>query len=190
MKKQQIFSTFAFILFSVVSIAQNTTTTDFLPGAIINFSNEKTVGTIKPLFKQRGVVQFVSNAGKKTQYSPNEILGFELNGDTYTTFGGDFYKIISKGVKMQLLLRVTDNSGKIYYNGAQAITNPTVAGKIGDWYLQRAGNDNIWQVSSENLVAVAETAFGDCETVLSALKNKQITYEQLAKAIESYNSCK
>ncbi|MFX6288912.1 hypothetical protein ABTF70_19130, partial [Acinetobacter baumannii] len=78
------------------------------------------------------------NAQKK-QLSPNEISAFTLGTDQFSAYTNDFYKIVTKGEKASLLERVTDNGGKIYYNGSIPVNTPSLEGKIGDFYILKNG---------------------------------------------------
>ena len=159
-------------------------------GPIIGFNGEKTSGTIKVLFKPRGGIMFSNSSGSKKLLSPNDIQGFEINNELYTNYAGDFYKVVVAGTKLNLLQKVTDNSGKIFYNGAQAISNTSAEGKIGDFYLQPIGVDAFWHVTEKNYAAIAESAFASCSFILAEVKAKQSTNAQLAATVIKANACK
>ncbi len=188
--KKLTFSLFFAAAFSFAGFAQTVATTEFSAGSIDRLNNEKTTGTIKLMFKARGVIIFVNTAGKKEQLSPNDLAGFQVNNDTYTSYASDFYKIQTKGAKMNLLQRVTDNSGKIFYNGSQAVNSSSLSGKVGDIYLQKASSDEFLLVSAANFEQLAGTVFADCPSISAEIKNKQIGFAQLSAAVERYNTCK
>lgn len=190
MKKQTIIMSLTLLVITVFGMAQTSQVADFQNGSIIGFNGEKTSGTIKFVLKQRGGIIFSNASGSKKQLTPNEIQGFEVNNELYTNYTGDFYKVIVSGIKLNLLQRVTDNSGKIFYNGSQAITNSSAEGKIGDLYLQPINGDAFWHVTNQNYTTVAELAFASCSVVLAEVKAKQSTYAQLASTVTKANDCK
>ena len=190
MKKKTIIISLTLSLIAVFGLAQTNQVADFQNGSIIGFNGEKTTGTIKLLFKPRGGIIFSNSSGSKKLLSPNEIQGFEVNSELYTNYAGDFYKVIVSGTKLNLLQRVTDNSGKIFYNGAQAISNTSTEGKVGDFYLQPIGVDAFWHVTEKNYTIIAESAFASCALVLAEVKAKQSTYAQLAVTVTKANACK
>ncbi len=187
--KKTAFS-FVIALFFAITVFAQTNTTDFLPGSFTSFSNEKTVGTVKQQFKQRGLIVFAASNGKKTPYTPNEIQGFEINGEQYISYSGDFYKVMVTGAKLNLLQKVTDNNGKIYYNGSQPITTVAVTGKINDYYLQQIASDGFYHITAENYRTVAEQVFANNATILAAIKSNQTDYSKLAESVTKINAMK
>ena len=188
MKKTAFSLVIAFFL--AINVFAQSNTTDFLPGSFTSFSNEKTTGTVKQQFKQRGAIMFATSNGKKTLYSPNEIQGFEINGEQYISYSGDFYKLLVTGAKLNLLQKVTDNSGKIYYNGSQAIATIGVEGKLNDYYLQQTANDGFYHINAENYKTVAEQVFASNATILAAIKSNQTDYSKLAESVTKVNAMK
>lgn len=176
------------IVAALTTNAQNAPA-DFQKGTVMTASNEKLEGNIRDLSKNKGTIVFES-AGKKKTYTPAELSGFALNGANYISYAGDFYRVIVPAGKAALYLRVSDNSGKMMYNGAEAVMVTTAEGKAGDYYIQ-SGVDNKWSpVSQKNFETVLLAAFADCQPVSNEIKTKQLDYSQLAKAVEHYNSCK
>lgn len=190
MKKQTIVTTIALTLISFWGFTQSNQATGFQNGSIIGINGEKTAGTIKLMFKQRGGIFFRNTSGAKEQFSPNEIQSFEVNAEQYTTYSGDFYKVIISGKKINLLQKVTDNSGQIFYNGSQAISNISTEGKTGDLYLQSIGGGSFWHVTEQNYLIVAEMAFESCSDILAEVKAKQSKYSELASTVAKANNCK
>lgn len=173
---------------SFVSRAQNATT-DFQKGTVITAANEKLEGSIRDLSKNKGTIVFES-AGKKKTYTPAELSGFMLNGANYISYAGDFYKVIIPTGKAGLYQRVSDNSGKMMYNGAEVVLVSTAEGKTGDFYIQSASDGKWSLVSQKNFETAVLSAFVDCPSVSAEIKARQLDFTQLAKAVEHYNSCK
>jgi hypothetical protein len=170
-------------------VAQAQPSADFQKGTILTAANEKVEGTIKDQTKNKGSIAFVSAAGQKKVYTPAELSGFSLNGANYISYSSDFYKVLIPTGKAALYQRVTDNSGKMLYNGAEVVSVTTAEGKAGDYYIQIASGDKWIWVTQKNFESALSAAFADCATVVADIKSKQIDFTQIAKAVEKYNSC-
>lgn len=184
-----------FLLFFAVAVAftgfaQGKGATDLLPGTISRVSNESASGTIKTLFKSRGVILFTPATGKKEQLTPNDLTGFEVNNEAYISYASDFYQVLVKGEKASLLQRATANNGKVFYNGSQAVSSTSLSGNIGDFYVQLTAGEQFKLVSSDRFAEVASELFGGCASLVADIKSGQLGFAQLAQAVTRYNSCK
>jgi hypothetical protein len=168
--------------------AQNSS--DFQQGTITTYANETSAGTIRPMFKQRGVIIFQNGSQQKKQFSPNDVASFTVGNENYNAYTNDFYRIVVKGDKAILLERVTDNGGKIYYNGTTPVNTPSQAGKIGDLYVLKAGSTEPILASGTAFQKNATALFGDCNAVVGALAVKTIDVSALKNLVTQYNSCK
>ena len=162
---------------------------DFAKGTVVTATNETLEGTIRDQTKNKGTIVFESSAGRKKVYTAAELNGFTLNGANYISYSSDFYKVIVPTGKAGLCQRVTDNSGKMLYNGAEVVVVTTAEGKSGDFYIQKT-DGQFFLVSQKNFETVTLAAFADCATVVAEIKTKQVDYTQLTKLVEHYNSCK
>ena len=166
-----------------------TVTGDFQKGSIMKTTHETLEGSIKDQTK-KGTIVFTSTTGQKKVYTPDELLGFTLNGANYISYLSDFYKVVVSGSRASLYQRVTDNSGKMLYNGADAISITTASGKIGDFYLQAGTEIKLTWLAQKNFDKVLATAFTDCTTIVAGIKAKQWDYSQLNIVVSEYNACK
>lgn len=176
------------ILIGFFAQAQNS---DFQQGTVTSYGNETSTGAIKPLFKQRGVIIFQNSNAQKKQLSPNEISAFTVGTEQFSAYTNDFYKLVIKGEKASLLERVTDNSGKIYYNGAVPVNTPSLEGKIGDYYVLKNGTTEPVLISGPAFKRNAKAVFGDCSTIAGALTVETVDLTTLKNLLDQYNSvCK
>jgi hypothetical protein len=175
------------LLIGFFAQAQNS---DFQQGTVTSYGNETTSGAIKPMFKQRGVIIFQNSGSQKKQLSPNEIAGFTVGTEQFSAYTNDFYKIVTKGEKAILLERVTDNGGKIYYNGTIPVNTPSLSGKIGDFYVLKNGTTEPVLVSGTAFQKNAASLFGDCSVLGSALTVKTVDEASLKNLVNQYNNCK
>lgn len=158
-------------------------------GTIITSANETMEGLIKDQLQRKGNILFTSAAGAKKIFSPSDITSFVLNGVKYVSYANDFYKEVSTGKKASLFIRVTDNSGKTIYNGAEPVVLATAEGKAGDYYLQVKADNKFNLINKKNFVEVVSNLCADCVSVQSDIKSGQLNYTQITKVVEQYNSC-
>lgn len=187
MKKMIASLLFAAVSFSSVEAQSGS---DFQKGAVLTATNETLDGSIRDQTAKKGTILFQSASGKKTVYSPAEISGYQLNGSSFVSYASDFYKVLVAPGKAGLYQRITDNSGKMLYNGAEVISVTTAEGKAGDYYIQLQADSKWIRVTQKDFEATAVAAFANCASVVSAIKNKQSDYTQLAKLVEQFNTCK
>ncbi len=158
-------------------------------GSIITASNEIVEGTVKDQLQKKGNIVFTTSTGSKKTYSPADISGFSINGTKYISYASDFYQEVVTGNKATLYIRVTNNSGKLLYNGAEMVAVSTAEGKSGDYYLQLKNADKLNWLSKKNFNDVIINVCADCSVVVSNVKSGQFDYTQLTKLIEQYNNC-
>lgn len=170
-------------------VSAQTTSSDFQKGSIVTANNETLDGTIRDQTKSKGVIQFEASGGKKKIYSPAELSGFTVNGSTYVSYASDFYKLIVPAGKAALYQRVTDNSGKMLYNGAEVVSVSTAEGKYGDYYVQVKANSKWVRVTAKDFETNLSAALSDCALVVGSIKAKEYDFSKLAQLIEKYNSC-
>ncbi|MBL7759702.1 MAG: hypothetical protein JNK08_03310 [Sediminibacterium sp.] len=189
MKKASFLLFFA-VVAAITGFAQGKGAADFLPGTVFRVSNESATGTIKTLFKARGVILFAPAAGKKEQLTPNDLTGFQVNNEDYISYASDFYQVLAKGEKARLLQRATANNGKVFYNGSQAVSSTSLPGNIGDLYVQLVTEEQFKLVTADRFAELASGLFNGCSTLVADIKSGQLTFSQLAEAVNRYNSCK
>ncbi len=170
-------------------VASQTTSPDFQKGSIVMANNETLDGTIRDQTKSKGVIQFEASGGKKKIYSPAELSGFTVNGSTYVSYASDFYKLVVPAGKVALYQRVTDNSGKMLYNGAEVVSVTTAEGKYGDYYVQIKANGKWVRITLKDFEINLSAALSDCASVVAGIKAKEFDFSKLAQVIEKYNSC-
>lgn len=184
MKKAMTFIAVMIGLLPVIVSAQTES-----KGSVRTTTNETVEGTIKDQLQKRGNILFVHGSGNKKVYTPADIAGFSLNGVNYISYASDFYKEVATGNKATLYIRVTDNSGKLLYNGAEMVAVATAEGKSGDYYLQLKSDSQLNLLTKKNFTEVMTTLCADCATVQTGIKAGQLNYSQITKVVEQYNNC-
>jgi len=185
---KQLFFSLAIASFLSTSAQTTTTTEGFTAGYFINSSNEKMEGLIKESFK-KGSVQFITANGTKKTYTPADINELTIDNNHFIAYMNDFYKVITTGKKSSLLQKVTNNSGRILYNGTEAFSATTTEGKPGDYYLRVKSINQVELVTNKNFEKVFAASCADCAALVSNIQSKQLDYASIEKAVEQYNSC-
>lgn len=160
----------------------------YTSGYFINNSNEKLEGYIKESFKKGGFT-FTTTSGNKKSYTPADIKEFTVGGKVYIAYMNDFYLVTASGNKGSLLQKVTNNSGKIIYNGTEAYAANTTDGKPGGYYLRIIATDKVALVTKQNFEKVFASFCADCTALQTKIQAKQVDYSTIEKAVEQYNNC-
>lgn len=184
MKKASVYIAMIFGMLPLLMSAQTDT-----KGSVITASNEALEGTIKDQLQKKGNILFTSTSGNKKLYSPSDLSEFSMNGTRYVSYANDFYKVVTAGNKAILYIRVTDNSGKLLYNGAEMVTTSTAEGKSGDYYLQLKSDSKLNWVPKRNFNNIMIGLSKDCSSVVASIQSGQLDYTQIVKVVEQYNSC-
>ncbi len=184
MKKASVYVALILGMLPLLMSAQTDT-----KGSLITASNEVLEGTIKDQLQKKGNILFTSTSGSKKLYSPADLSEFSINGTRYVSYANDFYKVITTGNKAILYIRVTDNSGKLLYNGAEMVTMSTAEGKSGDYYLQLKSDSKLNWIPKKNFNDVMAGLSKDCSSVVAGIQSGQFDYTQIVKLVEQYNSC-
>ncbi|MBL0884203.1 MAG: hypothetical protein IBJ16_12820 [Chitinophagaceae bacterium] len=184
MKKASVYISLLFGLLPLLISAQTDT-----KGSIITASNEVLAGDIKDQLQKKGNILFTNASGNKKLYSPADLSEFSINGIRYVSYANDFYKVVTTGNKAILYIRVTDNSGKLLYNGAEMVTLSTAEGKVGDYYFQLKSDSKLNWVPKKNFNDVMTGLSKDCSSVVASIQSGQLDYTQIVKLVEQYNSC-
>ena len=178
------------VLFSLAATAQTTAAPEgFAAGYFIDANNEKQEGFIKEFFK-KGSFIFIAANGSKKNYTPANINEFAIGNTVYTACMNDFYKVTATGNKGSLLQKVTNNSGKMLYNGNEAYLATTTEGKPGDYYLRIKATSQVNLVTKDNFEKVFAASCADCVALQANIKEKQLDYQRIEKAVAFYNNCK
>jgi len=153
----------AAILFSFVNAnAQTNVPAGYVKGSLVLANGSTVTGFVKENIRKSASVSFIeSTGGKKKTYDGSQLSGVEINGMKYTCVGGDFFKKICEN-KMALLQKASDASGKLVYNGSDAVVSSGTEGKPGD-YFTLDGAKKLTLVSAASINEVVSANFPSCK---------------------------
>ena len=190
MKQLFVFSALLFLLTPLTGLMAQAPA-GFTSGYVITADGSRQEGFIKENFKGKASFVFQPTSGKKITYTGNAVNEVNAGGVTYISYANDFFKLIATGTKASLLQKVSDATGKVIYNGNEAVgISSGTAGRINDLFIKTTGQTGIHHVTSETLNTVGVSLFGDCPSLLESAKAGQLQFTELEKLISRYNDCK
>ncbi|HEU5164745.1 MAG TPA: hypothetical protein VFU29_04355, partial [Chitinophagaceae bacterium] len=90
--------------------------------------------------------------------------------------------------KATLYKKITDYSGEKIYNGVEVVGFvKTMDGKRGDFYLLAAMTTQLDLITKKNFRDYFSKLFNSNDSLMSKVKNGNLGYSQIKKAVELYN---
>ena len=164
--------------------AQTTSSRDY----IVTIGNEKVEGVVKLSPGEKGKLIFLSSENKRKVYTPSGIKSFSIDSINYISYCNDFYEEVSAGLKAKLYRKITDCSGEKIYNGVEVVGFvKTMEGKRGDFYLLPATMTQLDLITKKNFRDYFSKLFNTNDSLISKVKNGNLEYSQIKKAVELYN---
>jgi len=167
--------------------AQTETPKGYTKGSIIMPDNSSIAGYVKDNMRKNAAVAFIDEKQKKTNYNGSDILAVTIGSDNYISVKGDFFKTICNG-KLCFVQKMSDASGKISYNGNEAVFASGTDGKPGDYFIYETKTKELKLVTKKNISEVATASFAGCNEAIE--KSKTVTDDvlQLKDAVIVYNT--
>lgn len=189
MKFIQSIATLVLLVFTIqIACAQTELPKGYKQGSVVLTDNSVQAGYIKDNMAKDASVAFIASAAdKKKNYTGSDILSAEIDGNSFICINGDFFKIICKG-ELCFLQKQSDASGKVSYNGPNAVFSSGTDGRPGDYFLYSAGNNTLKLVSKKNLEEVTTASFNGYTAALDKAKAAGNNIEELKEAVTIYNN--
>ena len=90
--------------------------------------------------------------------------------------------------ELSFLQKSSDASGKVTYNGSEAILSSGTDGKINDYFIYNSNDKQLKLVSKKNVQEIAATSFADCTAAIDKAKTINGDLSQFRGAVEEYNN--
>ncbi|MFT3677255.1 MAG: hypothetical protein QM781_15265 [Chitinophagaceae bacterium] len=162
----------------------------YTAGYIIGPDQVKVEGFVKEKFKSKATIEFQSAAGKKSSYAASDLQEVGIAGDRYVTHKDDFFKQLSAGSRVTVFQKVSDASGKVIYNGSQAVgVSAGTDGAISDYFFRKSGDAGLTWISKKNLGQTLAVFFADCSTLAEQVRNGAPAYTAVPELAAQYNQC-
>ncbi|MBN8685695.1 MAG: hypothetical protein J0M10_01705 [Chitinophagales bacterium] len=163
----------------------------FTPGYVILADGSRLDGSIKESFKSKAAIAFQPASGKKINLGANAVNEVNIGGSSFVSYANDFFKVISTGTTLTLLQKVSDATGKVIYNGAEAagISSGT-EGRIGDFLIRINGQSAPLLVTEAGINGLFSNTLTACPAIQTSAKAGQLKLADLEKLVAQYNTCK
>ena len=174
-------------LLSITATAQ-TAPQGFEKGSIVLADGSTLAGWVKnEMANTASVTVMPETGGKKKRYDAYNLTSVSLNGQQYRCIKGDFFKVICAG-DIDFLQKGSDCTGKMVYNGADAIYLSGTEGKLGNYFMYTAKTDALQLVTDKNLTAVTQQHFASCAAAINKAKETGADIAKLKEAVDIYNN--
>lgn len=178
----------ALSLLFIQSQAQTDVPKGFKKGSILLFDSTMLSGYVKDNMSGDASLWFVATPGdKKKSYSGSDILSADIEGSPYICINGDFFKVICKG-ELTFLQKASDASGKVSYNGANAVFSNGTDGRPGDYFIYAGASKALKLVSKKNMNEVISSSFNGYTAAIDKAKTVNGDIAQLKEAVTLYNN--
>ena len=182
----KILNTLALTVLSLVFVeadAQSEAPKGFSGGTITLNDGSSHSGFVKDNIRKNATVTFFNAEGKKNNYGGTELLRAEIDGTKYVCIKGDFFKVLCEG-ELSFLQKSSDASGKVTYNGSEAILSSGTDGKTNDYFIYSSIDKQLKLVSKKNVEELAATSFADCTAAIEKAKTINGDLSQFRGAVE------
>lgn len=168
--------------------AQTEAPKGYKKGSIVLADGSPLSGFIKDNIRNSASVVFIRGSdGKKKNYDGTDLNAAEIEGIKFICIKGDFFKIITEG-ELSFLQKSSDASGKVTYNGSDAIISAGTEGKPNDYFIYNQLDKKLKLVSKKNLAEVIESSFAGNTAAIDQAKTVNGDLSQLKTAVELYNN--
>ena len=167
--------------------AQTDVPKGFTNGWIVLADGSRYTGLVKDNIRKNSSITFITGSEKKKSYDGNELLAVEIEGAKFICIKGDFFKVHCEG-ELSFLQKSSDASGKVSYNGSEAILSSGTYGNINDYFIYNSNDKQLKLVSKKNVQELAATSFADCTAAINKAKTINGDLSQIRGAVEEYNN--
>ncbi|HEX7847621.1 MAG TPA: hypothetical protein VF476_17595, partial [Chitinophagaceae bacterium] len=173
---------------SVFQLNAQTEASGVKKATIVLADGSSLTGLAKDNIRKNASVVFAANEGdKKKTYHGSELNGAEIEGVKFICIKGDFFKVHCEG-DLSFLQKASDASGKVVYNGNEAVVSSGTDGKLNDYFIYNSKDKQLTLVSKKNVDEVVSTNFAGCAVAINKAKEINGDLSQLRSAVELYNN--
>ena len=170
--------------------AQNNAPKGFLTGKLVMVDGSSHSGLIKESLRKNGSLVLLDvQTGKKETFTASNLLELHLDQGIFMTIQGDFFKIIADG-NIRFLQKASDASGKITFNGTEAVLSNGTPGKPDDYFFYNSINGNLELITAKTFDKIMDVTFAANNALLGKAKKCKSDFEQLKEAVILLNAGK
>jgi hypothetical protein len=184
MKKVLLFSLLLPLVVTVTN-AQTNIPAEYVKGSITLADGSVVTGYVKDNIKKSASVVYLDNAGtNKKTYEGSQINGVSIGTADFICISGDFFKTLSTG-KMNFVQKASNSSGKLTYNGTEAIASSGTEGKIGDYFVY--ADNKLKLLNKKSLESFINTDLAASTQAVEKARAINGDIAKLQEAVEIYN---
>lgn len=136
--------------------------------------------------KKTSIIFIADSSNDRHRYDAERLNSFTMDGITYKSINGDFFKIICAG-KISFLQKASNSGGRQISNGAEVILLPGTEGEIGDYFSYC--NNHLTHITAKTLYTFIATQLSSCAAANDEAKTVRANdISSLANAITIYNN--
>lgn len=129
-------------------------------------------------------VTFVSEDGKKSNYSPWHIKGYAYGKVRFVSDDKAFHKLLISGKNVELYRGTTDYTINIASSSAEDKTKATEV-----YYLKKPDDKSFVLVEKENFEKQFSKYFKKCRSLAGYISEKKLRFRDIRKIVTLYNEC-
>lgn len=159
---------------------------EFVAGTITMANGSVVNGYVKDNLKKDASVIFTdTNGSSKKKYNGSVLNAVSINGVEYRCMMGDFFKVICDG-KISFLQKASNASGKVTYNGSEAIVASGTAGKLGDYFTY--SNNQLYHLTTKTVDAFINGQLSTSTAAVEKAKAIKGDIALLSESVTIYNN--
>lgn len=187
--KKATFLMVAFLgLLATLSSAQPNLPAGFAKGQVVLANGTAINGWVKDEMNGKAAVTILpESGGKKQRYDAYNLTSVTIGGQQFRCISGDFFKVLCTG-DIDFLQKASNCSGKMVYNGSEAVYLNGTEGKLGNYFMYAVQTAALQLVTDKNMTTVVEANFANCAAAINKAKETGNDVAKLKEAVELYNN--
>ncbi len=166
--------------------AQTNIPTEFSKGSITMADGSIVPGFVKDNIKKSASVVYMDNTGaNKKTYEGSQINAVTIGTSDFVCISGDFFRTLSTG-KMNFLQKASNASGKVSYNGTEAVISSGTEGKVGDYFVY--ADKKLKLLNKKSLESFISSDLTGCAEAVEKAKAINGDIAKLQQAVDIYNN--
>ena len=157
--------------------------------AALLFNGTTLQGNFRNDISRTGTLTYLDAANKKQQLSASQVKECSIDQHRYISYKNDFFEVVTTGNRFTLYQKVTDNDGKLTYNGTEATVLQGSEGRKGEYFISAPGDQGLTWLKKKEYLTIIKPMAKDCQAVLEQLESGKMTYTELPALIGTLNNC-
>lgn len=157
--------------------------------AALLFNGTTLQGNFRNDINKTGMLTHVDAANKKQQLNASQVKECSIDQHRYISYKDDFFEVVTSGSRFTLYQKVTDNDGKLTYNGTDASVLQGSEGRKGEYFISTNGDPNLTWLKKKEYLSIIRPMAKDCQAVLVQLESGKTAYTELPALVGILNNC-